>query len=127
MNKPPETEDTDSEPLNELDGQIRSALEATGAVIPTTVEAVVAADRRLTQDAVPLPAHLQDGAAVLARDVSSRRHVSPENLVPFVSAYNEAVEADLARAARKGGEISPAVEEKMRRARERVQHQKRSG
>lgn len=124
MNTNSDPAQSDSEPLDELDRHIRAALATTGEVIPTTVDAVAAATKHLADNPVPLPAHLQDASAVLSRSIPERGTVVPKNVVPFASAYDEAVEADLARAARKGGEISAETEQKMRRARVRAQQQK---
>lgn len=126
MNTYPDPLQPDSEPLDELDRDIRAALETTGDVIPTTVEAVAAAAKNLAENPVPLPPHLHDASAVLNRSLPARGAEVPKNVVPFASAYDEAVEADLARAARKGGEISAATEQKMRRARVRAQQQKQN-
>jgi hypothetical protein len=126
MNTNPDPEHRDSEPLDELDRDIRAALATTGDVIPTTVDAVAAASKNLADNPVPLPAHLRDASAVLSRSLPERGSAVPKNVVPFASAYDEAVQADLARAARKGGEISAETEQKMRRARVRAQQQKQN-
>jgi hypothetical protein len=110
-----------AEPFDEHDAKILAALEKMGAVIPITLEAVKLAEEYLDKNPISLPAHLQDPHSVFGETTSQNGGKKDRKVVSFVSPYRDAVEQDLARAARKGGEISPEIEEKMRRDREQAE------
>lgn len=112
-----------AEPFDELDAKILAALEKMGAVIPVTSEAVKLAEEYLDKNPISLPAHLQDPHSVLGETTSQNGGKQDRKVVSFVSPYQDAIEQDLARAARKGGEILPEIEEKMRRDREQAERQ----
>jgi hypothetical protein len=115
--------DSDTEPLDRLDGVIRAALERTGAALPTTVEGVALLEKYLRENQVSLPPHLQDANFVLERIKADYAPKSGQNLIGFVSPYQDAIRDDLARAARNGGDVSAEVEEQMRQDRERAERQ----
>src|ERR1700730_18915710 len=112
--------DSDAEPLDRLDGIIRAALELTGAALPTTVEGVALLEKYLRENQVSLPAHLQDANFILERIKGDYTPTRDQNLIAFVSPYQDAIRDDLARAARNGGEVSAEVEEQMRQDRDRA-------
>src|SRR5258708_4848236 len=103
-----------AEPFDELDARILAALEKTGAVIPVTWEAVKLAEEDLDESPISLPAHLQDPHSVLDKTRSQNCGNEDRKVVSVAPPDPEAIEKDLARAARKGVEISPDIK-KMRR------------
>jgi hypothetical protein len=103
-------------PTDTLDSDIFAAMAQEGWLIPQTVEDVIQAERELQQAAITLPAELRDPAALLKRAAMPLRLVRAQT----PSSDNSAVE-NLARAARNGTLLSPEVEERMKKDREKVE------
>src|SRR5438132_1482814 len=92
---------------NDADRLIYEAFCVEGAFVPQTPEEVARAEEFFHEDSVELPAILRDPLAILKSKSAPR---SEPRRSPYVD--QSAVE-NLACAARKGGEISPEVEEAM--------------
>lgn len=96
--------------------QVFRTLVERGDIIPETESEVRAAEERMKAEQDVLPDELPDARTVLAR-IKSRTKAGGKKVVPM--AQNQFTEAgeELARAARKGAEIPPEIEEKLRRNR----------
>lgn len=116
--------ESNAEPFDRLDGIIRAALEEIGAALPTSAEGVSLLEKHLRENQVSLPEHLQDANLILERIKAKYTSEPSHTVICFKSPYQDAVQEDLARAARKGGAISGDVEEKMRRDREKAERAK---
>src|SRR5713226_4095523 len=91
-----------------------------GYIIPETGAEVQRAEERMQGVESTLPEALRDPVAAL-EGVKRRRAKGARNLVPFPTEQMVEAQEDLARAARKGGNIAPEVEERMRRDREKAE------
>lgn len=93
--------------------QVFRTLVEKGHVIPETEAEVRAAEERMKAEGDALPEELRDAQTILAR-IKGRKKAGGKKVVPM--AQNQFAEAgeELARAARKGAEIPPEIEEKMR-------------
>ena len=96
-----------------LAADIHQALSDLGWVPPTSADQVAEAEGQLSGADAPLPDSLRDGEAVFDRD---ERDATPAVTLRFDT--DDDIDATLRRAAREGGQISPEVEERMRRDRQ---------
>ncbi len=87
-----------------------------GHIIPETESEVRLAEERMEKKSQPLPEALRDGQTILAR-IKNKTKTASEKVVPMPPSHYAEAGEELARAARKGAEIPPEIEEKMRRNR----------
>jgi hypothetical protein len=112
MKQPPKPTQPQPDPNAQVDALLHEYYVRTGKIVPQTPEDVARAEAQDAADSVVLPARLRNpdlfGEAPCEPAPHGRRFPTP---TPSVSAQN------LARAAREGGTISSATEEKMERDR----------
>lgn len=101
---------------------VLAALESLGWVVPRSESEVRRAESELAADPAPLPPGLTDPAGVLDGPDPSVDGSAPA--IPFPRDVE--IDATLARVAREGGEITPAIEEAMRRDREAAEREAES-
>ena len=103
----------------EIGGDVRATLAAMGWILPLSEAEVARAERELAEQGVMLPEGLRDVKAVFEREEREGEVV----VRPLPSSGSPYLGATLARAAREGGEITPEVEERMRRDREAAERE----
>lgn len=101
------------ENTKDLERKIYATLRAKGLIIPITAEEVLDAEALMKGNMIELPEELRDPEVILNR---SKQKLS----IKFspLSSSNKETEENLARAAREDGNISPEIEERMRKDRE---------
>jgi len=98
-----------------------------GWVLPQCEGEVARAEEELTALRIALPEELRDAAAVFEREDDEGEGEGEVILGPLPSSASAYLDATLARAAREGGEISPEIEERMRRDREAAEREATDG
>ncbi len=105
-----------------LADDVYDALHSLGWIVPQTAADVLRAEAELAEAPPDLPAELQDAQAVLEGARPRGGAARPLAFPP-----NADVDNTLARAAREGGQISPEVEEAMRRDRQAAKREAEDG
>ena len=101
------------ENTKDLERKIYATLRSKGLIIPITAQEVLDAEAMMKGNMIELPEELRDPEVILNR---SKQKLS----IKFspLSSSNKEMEENLARAAREDGNISPEIEERMRKDRE---------
>lgn len=103
-------------PQEQVEGLVREAMLRLGWVVPVTPDEIARVEAELEGEDMELPPKLRDPYAVF--DAAERPCPSD----PVTPTNDDVVEC-LARAAREGKEISPEVEQRMCRDRERAERE----
>jgi hypothetical protein len=93
--------------------QVFRTLVEKGHIIPETENEVGAAEERMKAEEAALPDELPDARTILAR-IKGRKKAGGKKVVPMAQNQFTETGEELARAARKGAEIPPEIEEKLR-------------
>ena len=96
--------------------QVFRTLVEQGHIIPETEAEVCAAEARMKAKGDAFPEEQRDAQRMLAR-IKGRKKSSAKKVVPMPQSQFAEAGEELARAARKGAEISPEIEEKLRKNR----------
>ena len=101
------------ENTKDLERKIYATLRSKGLIIPITAQEVLDAEAMMKGNMIELPEELRDPEVILNR---SKQKLS----IKFspLSSSNKEMEENLARAAREDGNISPEIEERMKKDRE---------
>lgn len=103
----------DCENTKDLERKIYATLRAKGLIIPITAQEVLDAETLMKGNMVEIPKELRDPEVILNR---AKQKLSIKSSPLFSS--NKEVEENLARAAREDGNISPEIDDRMRKDRE---------
>lgn len=101
------------ENTKDIERKIYATLRAKGLIIPITAQEVLDAEAIMKDNMVELPKELRDPDVILNR---AKQKLSIK-FTPL-SSSNKEIEENLARAAREDGNISPEIENRMRKDRE---------
>jgi len=115
--QPRKDKNSEDQAQAEFEQDLHTAMRLSGWVLPETDEEVAAAEES-SAETPPLPSELIDPYAVLQRAQSGPK------LLAKVTHSTPEIEANLARAAREGGEIPPDVENLMEADREAAEQKK---
>src|SRR5436305_14293184 len=105
----------------QLEELLHEAMVCLGWLIPATPAGVARAEAEIDEESIELPESLLDPYAIL--DATVR----PSSTTPVRQPSNDDIVQCLARAAREGKDISPEVEEQMRKDRERAERDASEG